>query len=135
MPRIPRGHVAGHAYHVLNRGNGGATVRHKDVDDTAFLELLTTAKGSIPSSFWAPARCPTILILSARPLPMQPSAHSCNGGWPVISVAITDTTRVMAMCGKAGSRVFSFNGTDLLTVLRYILHNPIRAKLVDHAQE
>jgi hypothetical protein len=28
MPRIPRGQVAGHAYHVLNRGNGGTTVFH-----------------------------------------------------------------------------------------------------------
>ncbi len=31
MPRIPRGQVAGQAYHVLNRGNGGAAVFHKDV--------------------------------------------------------------------------------------------------------
>ena len=32
MPRIPRGQVAGHAYHVLNRGNGGTTVFRKDGD-------------------------------------------------------------------------------------------------------
>jgi putative transposase len=36
--------VAGHAYHLLNRGNGGATVFYKDGDYTAFLELLGTAK-------------------------------------------------------------------------------------------
>lgn len=36
MPRIPRGQVAGHAYHVLNRGNGGAVVFHKDGDSYAF---------------------------------------------------------------------------------------------------
>jgi hypothetical protein len=40
MPRIPRGQVAGHAYHVLNRGNGGATVFHKNGDYTAFLTPL-----------------------------------------------------------------------------------------------
>jgi hypothetical protein len=28
MPLIPRGQVARHAYHVLNRGNGGAMVFH-----------------------------------------------------------------------------------------------------------
>jgi hypothetical protein len=28
MPRIPSGQVAGHVYHVLNRGNGGAMVSH-----------------------------------------------------------------------------------------------------------
>ncbi|BFU92124.1 MAG: hypothetical protein NTAFB01_33110 [Nitrospira sp.] len=44
MPRIPRGSSAGYAYHVLNRGNGGATVFHKDADYAAFLDLLGTAK-------------------------------------------------------------------------------------------
>jgi putative transposase len=44
MPRIPRGQVAGYAYHVLNRGNGGMTVFHKDGDYSAFLDLLAKAK-------------------------------------------------------------------------------------------
>ena len=48
MPRIPRGQVAGHAYHVLNRGNRGATVFHKDGDYAAFLDLLATAKSKFP---------------------------------------------------------------------------------------
>lgn len=32
MPRIPRGHLAGRAFHVLNLGNGGAPVFHADGD-------------------------------------------------------------------------------------------------------
>ena len=48
MPRIPRGQVAGHAYHVLNRGNGGAVVFHMDGDYTACLDLLATAKAKYP---------------------------------------------------------------------------------------
>ncbi len=44
MPRIPRGQVGGHAYHVLNRGNGGVTIFHKDGDYAAFLDLLAIAK-------------------------------------------------------------------------------------------
>jgi hypothetical protein len=28
MPRVPRGQIAGDAYHVLNRGNGGAVIFH-----------------------------------------------------------------------------------------------------------
>ena len=42
MPRIPRGQVAGHAYHVLNRENGGTTVFHKEDDYSAFLDFLAT---------------------------------------------------------------------------------------------
>src|SRR5678815_134728 len=48
MPCIPRGQVAGYAYHILNRGNGGATVFHKDGGYTAFLNLLATAKAKCP---------------------------------------------------------------------------------------
>jgi REP element-mobilizing transposase RayT len=40
----PRGQAPGHTDHVLNRGNGGATVFHKDGDYAAFLRLLSTAK-------------------------------------------------------------------------------------------
>ena len=32
MPRIPRGQQAGFVYHVINRGNGRATIFHKAQD-------------------------------------------------------------------------------------------------------
>jgi hypothetical protein len=32
MPRIPRGQQAGFVYHVINRGNGRATIFHKALD-------------------------------------------------------------------------------------------------------
>jgi putative transposase len=48
MPRIPRGQLAGHAYHILNRGNDSAVVFHKDADYVAFLALLQTAKSKFP---------------------------------------------------------------------------------------
>lgn len=48
MPRIPRGKVTTHAYHVLNRGNGDAAIFHKEGDYTAFLDLLATAKAKYP---------------------------------------------------------------------------------------
>ncbi len=32
MPRIPRGQLIGHAFHLLNRGNGRATVLRNDGD-------------------------------------------------------------------------------------------------------
>ena len=47
---------------------------------------------------------------------------------------ITNITAVMGMCGKADSKVFRFNKTAIsLTVLRYVLRNPVRAGLVEHA--
>ena len=49
MPRLARGQKStGYVYHVLNRGNGGATVFHKNSDYRAFLHLLADAKARYP---------------------------------------------------------------------------------------
>lgn len=44
MPRIPRGQLIGRAFHLLNRGNGRATVFHSDGDYSAFIRPLAMAK-------------------------------------------------------------------------------------------
>jgi len=44
VPRIPRVQQGGYAYHVINRGNGQATVFHNAQDYEAFLFLLAEAK-------------------------------------------------------------------------------------------
>jgi hypothetical protein len=54
MPRIPRGQQAGFVYHVINRGNGRATIFHKSQDyfglrlfQTFQKPALSLSKGSI----------------------------------------------------------------------------------------
>lgn len=48
MLRIPRGQQAGVVYHVLNRGNGRATIFHKAQDYQAFLSIIALAKTRQP---------------------------------------------------------------------------------------
>jgi putative transposase len=48
MPRISRGQQAGFVYHVINRGNGRATIFHKTQDYQAFLSILALAKARHP---------------------------------------------------------------------------------------
>jgi putative transposase len=67
MPRIPRGQVAGHAYHILNRGNGGTPVFHKDGDYTAFLDLLTAAKSKFPIKVFGVCLMPNHFHLILQP--------------------------------------------------------------------
>jgi REP element-mobilizing transposase RayT len=43
MPRSARSSVGGYCYHVLNRGNGRATVFHKPQDYQAFVALIAEA--------------------------------------------------------------------------------------------
>jgi putative transposase len=53
MPRIPRGQQAGFVYHVINRGNGRATIFHKAQDYQAFLSILALAKARHPVKMFA----------------------------------------------------------------------------------
>ena len=48
MPRTARAMVGGLCYHVINRGNGRATVYHEPRDYNAFLTLMTLASERIP---------------------------------------------------------------------------------------
>jgi hypothetical protein len=45
MPRTPRAQQAGFVYHVINRGNGRATIFHKAQDYQAFLSILALECG------------------------------------------------------------------------------------------
>jgi hypothetical protein len=80
MPRIPRGQVSGHVYHVLNRGNGGAIVFHKDADHVAFLTLLAMAKSNIRSASLASVSCRIMFISCFNLQPRTYSVLACNDG-------------------------------------------------------
>ena len=85
MPRIPRGQVGGRAYHILNRGNGGATVFSNDGDYAAFFDLLTAAKKKFPVKVFGSCLMPNHLRWYHQ--------HYRSNG----------------MYGRAGSRVFQFS--------------------------
>lgn len=50
MPRIARGLGEGIVYRVLNRGNAGQEIFHKEQDYKAFINLMKEAKKSFRSS-------------------------------------------------------------------------------------
>jgi putative transposase len=52
MPRTGRAFVGGVCYHVINRGNGRATVFHKDGDYHASVKLLREACEPKRQSCW-----------------------------------------------------------------------------------
>jgi hypothetical protein len=56
MPRIPRGQQAGFVYHVINRGNGRATIFHKPQDYFG-LRLFQTFQEPALSSIEGFNRC------------------------------------------------------------------------------
>lgn len=130
MPRIPRGQVAGHAYHVLNRGNGGATVFHKDGGYTAFLHLLASAKSKFPVKVLGFCLMPNPFHLVVQPA-TDASLSSFMQWWMTSHVRRYHKhyqSHGHVWQGRFKSFPIQADG-HLLTVLRYVCRNPVRAGL------
>jgi len=136
VPRIPRGQQGGYAYHVINRGNGRATVFHKAQDYEAFLSLLSEAKKRHRVKIFGFCLMPNHFHLVLEPA--HQTALSQFMQWLLTS----HVRRYHQHYGSSGhiwqGRFKSFpvqRDEHLMTVLRYVLQNPVRTGLSSTTQE
>ena len=136
MPRIPRGQQGGYAYHVINRGNGRATVFHKPQDYEAFLTVLAEARDRHRIKLFAFCLMPNHFHFVVEP--QHPTAMSQFMQW----LLTTHVRRYHQHYGSSGhvwqGRFKSFpvqRDEHLIIVLRYVLQNPVRAGLSSTAVE
>jgi len=138
MPRRLRVSSGGYAYHVLNRAVGRARIFGKERDCEAFEEVLVEAKKRLPmrvlawcvmSNHWHLALWPRgdgdlsefMRWLTVTHTQRWHAAHHTSGAGPLYQ-------------GRFKS--FPIQEDDhLLTVLRYVERNPLRANLVKRADE
>ena len=136
MPRPGRNTVGGVVYHVINRGNGRANVFHKEADQLAFLRVLSLAceRHSMRLLGWC-------LMTNHFHLVLWPRR---NGDLSKFMQWLTTchVRRYHRHYGGGGhvwqGRYRSFPvepGPHLLTVLRYVERNPVRAGMVAKAQD
>lgn len=136
MPRTARATPGGYCYHVLNRGNDRRTVFHKDGDYAAFVLLLAEAGERTPVRLLAYCLMPNHFHLAVWPagdrdlsLSMQwlPAAHVRR---------YHKHYHTSGHVWQGRFKAFPIQADDhLLTVLRYIERNPVRAGLVGRAQD
>ena len=136
MPRIPRGQQGGYAYHIINRGNARATVFHKPQDYEAFVSLLAEAKKRHQVKLFGFCLMPNHFHLVLEPA--HQTALSQFMQWLLTS----HVRRYHKHYGSSGhiwqGRFKSFpvqRDEYLITVLRYVLQNPVRAGLSSTARE
>ncbi len=136
MPRIARGLVDGFIYHVLNRGNGGEEVFHKEQDYKAFINLMKKAKERYPLKILAYCLMPNHFHLVVLPIHGKDLSRWMQ--WLMTS----HVRRYHKHYGTSGhvwqGRFKSFiiqEGSYLLTALRYVESNPVRAGLVSSAKD
>ncbi|MBA7467307.1 hypothetical protein ES707_02523 [subsurface metagenome] len=136
MPRIARGLVDGFVYHVLNRGNGGQEVFHKEQDYEAFIDLMREAKVRHSIKIFAYCLMPNHFHMVVVPI----QAEELNKGMQWLMTS--HVRRYHRHYGTSGhiwqGRFKSFiiqEDNHLLTVLRYVEGNPVRAGLVNSAKD
>lgn len=136
MPRINRGLNNGLIYHVLNRGNGKQEIFHDRSDYSAFLKLMKEAKGKFSVEILAYCLMPNHFHMLI--MPSEANELSKYMQWLLTS----HVRRYHKHYGTTGHiwqgrfKSFIIQKNDyLLTVLRYIERNPVRADLVKSAKD
>jgi putative transposase len=136
MPRSGRVSPGGICYHVLNRGNARRDVFLKDGDYRAFLQALADAHEQLPMRVLAWCLMPNHFHLA-----LWPHADGDLGTW-MHWACNAHVRRYHQHYHSSGhlwqGRYKSFpvqQDDHLLTLLRYIERNPVRAGLVERAED
>jgi len=136
MPRTARFIIADCCYHVLNRGNKKAQVFHEAADYEQFLALLYRAQERLQVPIISACLMPNHFHLVVRPAGADDLAQWTH--WVF-------TTHVRWYHAKYGTTGRLWQGRfkafliqqdhHLLTVMRYVERNALRAKLVERAED
>lgn len=136
MPRTARASVGDYCYHVINRGNGRAEVFHADGDYQAFVTFLKEASERVPMRLLAYCLMPNHFHLA-----LWPHHDGDLSRW--IQWLLTAHVRRYHRWHDSSGHVWQGRfkafpieqDAHLLTVLRYIELNPVRAHLVARADD
>jgi putative transposase len=125
----------GLVYHVINRGNNRQDVFHKPADFQAFLAALADLKDRKPFDLYA-----YCLLNNHVHLLLRPKGPTISR---ILQSLLVSHTQRYHRHYRSGGHVWQGrfkspviqNDEHLLTVLRYIEANPLRAALVQRADE
>ena len=135
MPRPLRPVDDGLIYHVVNRGNNRQNVFHTDADFTAFLRALLDLKARKPFDLFG-----YCLLNNHFHLLLRPRGDSISR---IMQSLLVSHTQRYHKHHRSGGHVWQGrfkspvvqSDEHLLTVLRYIEANPLRAGVVKRAED
>jgi putative transposase len=135
LPRTARACSGGYTYHVLNRGNARSTVFHKAEDYGAFTEMMAEASVRVPMRILAYSLMPNHFHLA-----VWPSGDNDLSRW-THWLMTTHVRRYLRHYRSSGhvcqGRCKAFpvqEDEHLLTVLRHVERNPLRAGLIERPE-
>jgi putative transposase len=138
MPRIRRVFPPGAAHHVLNRGNNRRRIFFKEGDYAAFLQLMAEAQHRHPLRILHYCLMPNHFHFEVWPA--TPVAVPLFMRW-LMNAHVRQYHQHYQTCGTGHiyqGRYKNFpiqSDRHLLTVAKYVEANPVRAGLVEHAED
>ena len=136
MPRTSRASVGGLCCHVISRGNRRARVFHKQEDYDAFVTLISQANEKVVMRVLAYCLMPNHFHFVLWPL--RDGDLSRWMQW-LLTSHVRRYHQHYATSGRVWQGRFKAfpiqQNTHLLTVLRYVERNPLRAGLVTRAED
>lgn len=136
MPRTARAIVGNYCYHVINRSNARATVFHNNADYRAFLTQMNLASDRVPMRVLAFCLMPNhfhFVLWSRGDGDISRWMH-----W-LLTAHTKRHHRVRGTTGRIWQGRFKAFPIQLdrhlLTVIRYVERNPLRANLVERADD
>ena len=133
MPRPLRPIADGLVYHVINRGNNRQTVFGSEGDFHAFLKAIADLKERMPFDLYGYCLMSNHIHLLVRPRKLSISR--------IVQSLLVSQTQRFHRFHRSGGHVWQGrfkspviqDDDHLLTVLRYIEANPLRAGMVERA--
>ena len=136
MPRTARASIGGMWYHALNRGNRREAVFHKPADFDAFIQAMRDSCTRLPLDLLGYCLMPNHFHLLLRP-----HADGDLGRWMqwLLTAHARRYHRHYSTTGHVWQGRFKAfpieEDEHLVTVLRYVERNPLRAELVTRAED
>jgi putative transposase len=136
MPRSARAAVGGYCYHVLNRCNRRGEVFHGPDDYAAFVRLLRQATARIPLRVLGWCLMPNHFHAVLWPERDEELAAWLHWLLTTHACRYNKQYHLPGHVWQGRSHAFPIQEDDhLLTVLRYVERNPLRAQLVARAEQ
>jgi putative transposase len=136
MPRTARSIHAGVCYHLINRGNNRATLFHHPAEYAAFVGLMRAAQERITLHLLAACLMPNHFHFVVRPQRADDVARWMH--W-LLTTHAHRYNLTYGTCGRVWQgryKAFPIEQDEhLLTVVRYVERNAVRAGLVRRARD
>lgn len=135
MPRTARAIVGGHCYHLINRGNNHARVFHERADYAAFVSLINETQSQLELPILAACMMPNHVHLVVRPVNDKDLARWTHR---LFTTHVRRHHRKYQTSGRLWQGRFKAfliqQDQHLITVIRYVERNALRAGLVTRAE-